>query len=212
MRTLDEIKKTFHETVKDFGLKDWNLKQWMTERSLYTIIFGALLVLLLYVTLDAFEVIPEFPEFRRTRVTEQPESLTWVGMKLVPLSRGIRKEFNIPAKVKGMFVVNEGLGDAQRRGVMTGDVIVSINGQKFKDMPTFIAVANQSRYFDGILLDVFRNGKNVYVSIPFTYEYGPLMGPAQGRWQLGAPLFQQLLPYGRPQLMPRFSQAAKEQQ
>ncbi len=207
MRTLDEVKKKLNKT-----LIDWNLKKWTTERSLYTIIFAALLILLIYVTLDAFEVVPEFREFRRTRVTEQPENLTWVGMKLTPLSRGIRTEFNIPSKVKGMFVVNEGLGDAKRRGVMTADVIVSINGQKFKDMPSFIAVANQSRYFDGILLDIFRNGKNVFVSIPFTYEFGPLMGPAQGRWQLGSPLIQQLLPYGRPQLVPKFNQVAKEQQ
>jgi len=187
-----------------------DLKKRITERSMYAVIIGAVLVLVIYFALDAMEVLPEF-RFSKGRVIEQGENVSWIGMTLSPITRDIRKEFNLPRKVNGVFVANEGLGAAKQRGVKTGDVICTVNGRKFKNLRSFIQVADQTRYYDGILLDVYRSGKNVFISIPFLYEYGPLFGPNKGHWQLGAPLIQQLLPYGKAPIMPQFNQAAKEQ-
>lgn len=181
------------------------------ERAFYVTCFAGFLVILLCVTLNALEIMPEF-HFKKSPVQEQANSVLWLGMKVAPISRDIRSEFKIPAKVKGMFVSDAGLGEALKRGVTTGDVICTINGKKFKDMKSFVEVAEQSRYYDGILLDVFRNGKNVYISVPFLYAYGPVMGPNQGRWQLGSPLIKQILPYGQARVMPNINWTTKEQQ
>lgn len=182
-----------------------------SERSFYALCFAAFLVLLLGVTLNAFELLPEF-HMPKNKAVEQNNSVSWLGMQVVPISRDIRTEFKLPPKVKGMFVSDAGLGEALKRGVVTGDVIVSVNGKTFKTLPLFIEVADSTRYYDGILLDVYRNGKNVYISIPFLYDYGPLMGPGQGRWQLGAPLIKQVLPYGRAKIMPNINWAPPKEQ
>jgi hypothetical protein len=181
------------------------------ERALYVICFGAFLVLLLGITLNAFELLPEFRFPAGKEPLERMNNALWLGMKVAPITRDIRTEFKIPAKVKGMFVSDAGLGEALKRGVKTCDIIVSVNGQKFKTLAEFVDVAKQTRYYDGILLDIYRDGKNVYVSVPFPYEYGPLMGPYRGRWQLGAPLVQQLLPYGKAKVIPDVNWTPKEQ-
>ena len=42
---------------------------------------------------------------------------------------------------------------------------------------------------DGILLEIYRDGKKQYLTIPFEYQYGPLMGPYKGSWQMGSPVW-----------------------
>ncbi len=182
------------------------------ERAFYVTCFAGFLVILLCITLNAMEIMPELRLPRGREAGELSNSAVWLGMKVAPISRDIRTEFKLPAKVKGMFVADAGLGEALKRGVTTGDVICTINGKKFKDIKSFVEVASATRYYDGILLDVFRNGKNVYISIPFLYDYGPVWGPNQGRWQLGSPLIKQLLPYGRARTLPNINWTTKEQQ
>lgn len=187
-----------------------HLEGWITNKRLWVIFFSAVFVLALYFVLDALEWMPEF-QAPKSRVVEQGDSVTWMGMKLVPLSRSLRKEFNIPSKVKGMFVANEGVGTARANGVKACDVICSINGQKLKGLRSFLGIAERTRYYDGILLDVYRDGASTFISIPFLYEYGPLFGPNKGHWQLGSPLIKQLLPYGKARIMPQWNGTGKEQ-
>ena len=197
---VNELKKKLMDYYEKLG----------KERAYYVLFLAVFLVLLLCMTLNAFELLPEF-HFTKNAAREQSNSALWLGMTVSPISRDIRSEFKLPAKVKGMFVSDAGLGEALKRGVVTGDVICTINGKKFKDIKSFVEVASATRYYDGILLDVFRNGKNIYISIPFLYDYGPLMGPGQGRWQLGSPLITQLLPYGKARVMPNINWTTKEQ-
>ncbi|MBF0217230.1 MAG: hypothetical protein HQL30_09595, partial [Candidatus Omnitrophica bacterium] len=88
-------------------------------------------ILVVYALLSAMELLPERePAEKRAaaggQVFEKGDSLDWIGMKVIPVTRSIRNEFKISGKTKGMFVVNERLGLAAKYGVKTGDVIQSI--------------------------------------------------------------------------------------
>jgi hypothetical protein len=148
--------------------------------------------------LTSLQFLPETFGLRKARgvVVEEGDSYDWIGMQVVPLNRGIRTEFKVPAKVKGMFVLDEGNGAAKKYGVKTGDVIVSISRKPVPSARAFIEVANAAQYYEGIMLDIYRDKKALYLTVPFEYQYGPLYGPNKRSWQLGAPLWGQALPYG----------------
>lgn len=157
--------------------------------------------LVIFYALSALEILPEhgpveWPEAKEKTTIGRGDNLIWLGMEVAPLSRSIRKEFNIPGKVKGVFVLDEGKGEAKKQGVRTGDVICSINRKKISGQRSLAKVAGETKYYDGILIDIYREKKNIFVTIPFPYTYGPLLGPNKGHWQLGSPVEQQLLPYG----------------
>lgn len=184
-------KNNFHE-VKG------RIKDFVREKPLLSSVIVVAGIAALFSLLSALEILPEFPRWRRARgvVVEKGDSYDWAGMQVAPLSRSIRKEFTIPGRVKGMFVIDEGNGAAKKFGVKTGDVIVSISRRATPNARAFIKVANSVQYYEGIMLDIYRDKKGLYVSIPFTYQYGPLYGPNKGSWQLGSPLVGQALPYG----------------
>ncbi|MBF0384291.1 MAG: PDZ domain-containing protein [Candidatus Omnitrophica bacterium] len=151
--------------------------------------------------LSSLEIIPEAPE--RTEPTtavkntliEPGDSMNWIGMNVIYLSRSLRKEFKIPKKIKGVLVLDEGLGPAQKYGIKSGDVIVSIGQKPIKSAQDFADLANNVKYSGGIFLDVYRDGKKIFITIPFDYQYGPLMGTNKGSWQLGSPVFGPAIPY-----------------
>lgn len=166
----------------------------------FTILFFASAAVLFWV-ISSLELMPEFTRLPRlnlakSTVIEQGDSYNWVGMQVVPLSRSIRREFKIPRRIKGMFVLNEGVGPACKYGVKTGDVIISISRRPVPDAKSFVNAADTVRYQEGILLDIYRDGKYSYLTVPFEYQYGPLWGPYKGGWQLGSPVLGQALPYG----------------
>lgn len=136
------------------------------------------------------------PQKPRGVVVETGDSYDWIGMQVVPLNKGIRKEFKIKSKVKGMFVLDEGKGAAKQYGVKTGDTIVSISQKPVPSARAFIEVANNVQYYNGILLDISRDKKTFYITIPFEYQYGPIYGPNKNSWQLGSPIVGQAFPYG----------------
>ncbi|MBF0594856.1 MAG: hypothetical protein HQL22_07800 [Candidatus Omnitrophica bacterium] len=148
--------------------------------------------------LRAGDFLPEAQKARmaRQQVIDKGDTMSWLGMEVTPISRMIRKEFRIPGKINGVFVISEGTQQGLKYGMKTGDVIVSINRRPVRNQREFIQVADDVRFGGGILLDVYRSGQELYVTIPFEYQYGPLLGPNQGSWQLGSPVFGQALPYG----------------
>lgn len=158
------------------------------------------MVSVLFVTwaLSAVEILPEFhgAGWPKSTVIEQGDTLSWLGMRVAPISRSIRKEFKIPRKVRGMFVLDEGKDLAQAYGVKTGDVIVSIGRKPVPNASAFVKVANNTYYYQGIFLDIYRDGKSMYITVPFQYQYGPMAGPNKGSWQLGAPLLGKPFSYG----------------
>ncbi|MBF0217229.1 MAG: hypothetical protein HQL30_09590, partial [Candidatus Omnitrophica bacterium] len=55
---------------------------------------------------------------------------------------------------------------------------------------------NNAKYSGGIVFDIIRDGKTMYLTVPFEYQYGPIMGPNKGSWQLGSPLAGKAFKYG----------------
>lgn len=152
-------------------------------------------ILLIIMTL---EFLPDLNirDLNEGSVTERNGNVVWAGMEFTPVTSVLKSEFNMPRKTKGMFVVNEGLGAARGMGIRAGDVLHSINRRHFNDIRSFVKIANSTPLYDGILLEVFRDGESFYTTFPDQFKYGPLMGPNKGHWQLGLPLYQKEFPYG----------------
>lgn len=184
------------QRFEDYWLK---IKDFIRKNPVFSVVVALAALMVLIWILSSFELLPEVNRVRLPAggvVIDQGDSLDWMGMKVVPVSRTIRAEFKVPRKIKGMFVLDEGVGIARKYGVKTGDVILSLSRKPVPDAMTFVKVANSVQYRDGILLDIYRDKKSFYLTIPFEYQYGPLMGPNKGGWQLGAPIIGQALPYG----------------
>jgi hypothetical protein len=148
-----------------------------------------------------FEIELPIPEFHRAeapeaKVVDLGDSFVWLGMRVVPFNRSLRREFIVPKKVKGMYVVNAGKGLAMSRGVQTGDILCGINRSTFNSRRSLLKVVKNTKYFEGILMDIFRDGENMYITIPYEYSHGPLFGPNKDHWQLGSPIFNQAFRYG----------------
>ena len=184
--------KSHKDQVIDFAKKNPVL--------LAGIVFLAALVLSSYVSyLRAQEILPETQAAAgapKPLRMGKGDTFSWLGMEVAPLSSMLRKEFNIPGKIKGMYVIDEGRGQAFQYGIKTADIIVSISRQNVATARDFVRAANGVRFREGIVMDIYRNGKNLFISIPFSYQYGPLMGPNKGTWQLGSPVFGQGVQYG----------------
>ncbi|MBF0489293.1 MAG: PDZ domain-containing protein [Candidatus Omnitrophica bacterium] len=164
------------------------------------LLIGMILFLVIAVCwiMSSLEMWPEKVEAKPTGAMafEPGDSMTWIGMEVIPVNRSLRKDFKLSRKVKGMFVLNEGRDIAKKYGVKTGDVIVSIGRKPVNSITSFVDVANNVKYMDGILLEIYRDKKVTYLTIPFEYQYGPLMGPNKGSWQMGSPIVGPAFPYG----------------
>lgn len=90
---------------------------------------------------------------------KQPAEFEWLGVEITPLPAAIQGYVN-----SGVYVAEKGglLGAA---GVMKGDVIKSVNNHAVPDMISFIKIAKKVNVKDGILLDVIRGGKPMYITI-----------------------------------------------
>ena len=172
------------------------VKDIVKEKPLRLGILLTVLIAGLCFVLFILEILPEFEKgrWRRNVVIDRGDSLIWLGMEVALLSRDIKEEFRMPKRLKGIFVLDEGWGQARKQGVRTGDVIRSINRKNVCNRRSFIKVAHNIRYYDGILLDIYRDDKNLYLTIPFAYQNGPLLGLNRDNRQIGYPLRNQRLP------------------
>ncbi|MBF0484535.1 MAG: hypothetical protein HQL25_07515 [Candidatus Omnitrophica bacterium] len=183
--------KQIQRQINDFA----NNKPWHLA-GIGAAVFIGLYLILSFLSAAEFFPEPQKQPVQRAMVFEKGDSMMWIDMELAPVSRSIRKSFKIPGNIKGIFVIDEGKSSAQQYGVKTGDVIVSIGRKPVPSAREFIKVANRVQYSDGILLDIYRDGNQLYITIPFAYQYGPLMGPNKGSWQLGSPVVGQAFRYG----------------
>ena len=94
---------------------------------------------------------------------EDSPSITW-GMTISPLTPALQARLSIPDKVSGVVVVEvtpNGLADVA--GVRLGDLIRSVNHRKTEDMESFFKVLSDAD--EGLLLDVYRAGELLYISV-----------------------------------------------
>lgn len=183
----------------DINQATLSIKRLFRERPFVFLCLCCALFMVVWYTLVALEINPEFEGLRmpeqKEPVLTAGENLVWLGMEVTAINREIRKEFKVPRKVKGVFVVNDGAGKAHLMGVRTADIICSINRVKVTGRNSFIKTAGSAKFYDGILLDIYRDGKRFFISIPYEYIYGPLLGPNKGHWQMRSPVITQAFPY-----------------
>jgi S1-C subfamily serine protease len=92
-------------------------------------------------------------------VVKQPAEFEWLGAEITPLLPAIRAYVN-----SGVYVAESG-GILGAAGVLRGDVIKAMNNHNVPDMVSFIKLARKVNVKDGILLDVIRAGKPMYITI-----------------------------------------------
>ncbi len=85
------------------------------------------------------------------------------GMTIAPLSPLRAQEQNAPANVTGVVVVSvDPGGAAAAAGLQPGDIIAAVNRRSVDDLASFYAAIAQS---DEVLLELYRDGRLLYVSV-----------------------------------------------
>ncbi len=81
-----------------------------------------------------------------------------LGMEVEELSPTAALAFGIPQGVRGLFVA-ESATQAAAAGLLAGDVIQAVNGQRVETIVDFIKVMNKASLRNGVYLDVYRQGQ-----------------------------------------------------
>lgn len=89
----------------------------------------------------------------------------WEGARVVALTPELVQRLGVPSGTLGVVVtdVDEG-GLAERLGVEQGDVIVSVNRQRTPNVAAFQKAAKSISTKDGVLFDIFRRGRSLFLS------------------------------------------------
>ncbi len=85
-------------------------------------------------------------------------SIEALGMELGELTPGLAQASGVPRGVKGLLVA-ESAAQAAAAGLLAGDVIEAVNGQRVETIADFINVMNNASLRTGISLDVCRQGQ-----------------------------------------------------
>jgi len=94
---------------------------------------------------------------------EDRSNIAW-GMTVSPLTAALESRLSIPDKVTGVVVVEVAPnGLSAQAGVLPGDLIRSVNHRKTEDMESFFKVLSDAD--EGLLLDVYRAGELLYISV-----------------------------------------------
>jgi len=94
---------------------------------------------------------------------EDKLNIDW-GMTISPLTAPLASRLSIPDKVAGVVVVEVAPnGVSAQAGVLAGDLIRSVNHRKTEDMESFVKVLSDAD--EGLLLDVYRAGRLLYISL-----------------------------------------------
>lgn len=89
----------------------------------------------------------------------------WEGARLATLTSDLGGRLGVPLGTLGVVVTDltEG-GLSERLGVEQGDVIVSVNRQRTPNVAAFQKAAKSISTKDGVLLDIFRRGRSLFLS------------------------------------------------
>jgi serine protease Do len=95
------------------------------------------------------------------------EEISWLGIDIQPIEAGeALQEFGIDPSQTGVFVGEvEGIV-AIEAGVMAGDVIKKVNNKPVNDIESFKDVIKNVDISEGALLDIMRQKRPFYISIP----------------------------------------------
>jgi serine protease Do len=89
----------------------------------------------------------------------------WEGADLSPVSPGLARRYGLPPDAEGVVVTKTDSGSlAERLGLAEGDLIASVNRRPTPDPKAFLSAIRAVDVADGVLLDVNRAGKWIYLS------------------------------------------------
>ncbi|OGS22777.1 MAG: hypothetical protein A2252_10655 [Elusimicrobia bacterium RIFOXYA2_FULL_39_19] len=98
---------------------------------------------------------------------DSPEAagVTWLGITVNKLSGSLMQKYKIPEDETGVVVTGiDSKGRGYDIGINEGDLIKSINNIETKTIETFNKATKKVNLSDGIVFDIVRNGKPVYLS------------------------------------------------
>ena len=98
--------------------------------------------------------------------TPDLSGMEW-GALLSLLTDSLREKYSIPAGINGVIVLEvEKGGMAQKSGLLTGDLITSINGKPVDNIQTFLQ--NYSNIEEGALIEIYRDQSFEYLTIGYS--------------------------------------------
>jgi S1-C subfamily serine protease len=87
-----------------------------------------------------------------------------LGMGVEELAPELALAFGVPKGTRGLIVA-ESATQAAAAGLLAGDVIKAINGQRVETIVDFIKVMNKASLKKGVSLDVYRQGQRFNLQI-----------------------------------------------
>jgi serine protease Do len=98
-----------------------------------------------------------------SRKGEKPQE--WLGANVLRLTPELAEHFRQPREAEGVLVTDvEGGSDAEQLGLLAGDVIRAINQTATPTIEAFQRATEKLNVDDGVVLDVLRQGKALYLS------------------------------------------------
>lgn len=93
------------------------------------------------------------------------EAGEWAGMKVINLSTVLAREYKFSSEEKGVIVVKIVPGSSiEETGLQTGDLIQSINRYPTPTVSEFNKITKKLSLNDGVVFDVNRRGKMLFIS------------------------------------------------
>lgn len=96
---------------------------------------------------------------------ENKNMVDWEGLKAVTLNDTIARQYEIPADEKGCVVLSVEPGSTgSEMGVLPGDLVRFINRSATPTIDEFREVVKKIKLSEGIILDISRRGRLIYLS------------------------------------------------
>ncbi|MGQ0645163.1 MAG: trypsin-like peptidase domain-containing protein, partial [Elusimicrobiota bacterium] len=109
-------------------------------------------------TAEGGEAAPEAPAAR-------PDAKTWEGARLMNATPALTQRYGLSPQNAGVLVVGlQPGGVAEDMGLVEGDLILSVNRRDTPDVASFLAAMKRADLDDGVLLDVNRRNRLIYLS------------------------------------------------
>ncbi|MGR3318337.1 MAG: trypsin-like peptidase domain-containing protein [Candidatus Anammoxibacter sp.] len=98
------------------------------------------------------------------RAMAVPLEIEWAGMEVKAITPQLAQRFGIAKGTHGVVVI-EPEGIAAAAGIMMGDIVIGINRKPIDNMADFSETIGNVNITDGVLFDVLRQGKPLYITM-----------------------------------------------
>ncbi|MFA5857568.1 MAG: Do family serine endopeptidase [Elusimicrobiota bacterium] len=93
------------------------------------------------------------------------EKFVWKGLTVINTSKKIAEQYGLPADMPGVIVIDVEQGSAvDDVGLDEGDLILSVNRMKARNINEFESAVKKVNLTDGVVFDINRQGQLLYIS------------------------------------------------